>query len=94
LQSLLVFRFLLKRRIPQKQTKPRSLTLHKKAAVGAVNFRQGNAANLTHARADFTPDGWKDFMKHMEGFLDNFYPEDRSQQTASAHKKWAMYQLT
>lgn len=41
-----------------------------KAAIAALNFRQGDAAALAHARADFTPAGWKDFMKHMEGFLD------------------------
>jgi hypothetical protein len=41
-----------------------------KAAVRALNFRQGDIGSLTRAHADFTPDGWKDFMKHMEGFLD------------------------
>ena len=41
-----------------------------KAAIAAVNFRQGDGIGFTHARVDFTPDGWKDFMKHMEGFLD------------------------
>ena len=41
-----------------------------KAAVRAVNFRQGDIAGLTQVRADFTDEGWKDFMKHMEGFLD------------------------
>ena len=40
------------------------------AAVQALNFRQGDIASLTRARADFTPEGWKDFMKHMEGYLD------------------------
>lgn len=42
-----------------------------KVAVAALNFRQGDAAGLNRARADFTADGWKDFMKHMEGFLDD-----------------------
>jgi hypothetical protein len=41
-----------------------------KAAVGALNFRQGDLASLTHARPDFTPEGWADFLKHMQGFLD------------------------
>ena len=40
------------------------------AAVRALNFQQGDIAGFTHARADFTPDGWKAFMKHMEGWLD------------------------
>jgi hypothetical protein len=41
-----------------------------KAAVRAVNFHEGDAESLARARADFTPEGWKDFMKHMEGYLD------------------------
>ena len=40
------------------------------AAVAALNFRQGDAAGLNRSRPDFTINGWKDFMKHMEGFLD------------------------
>ena len=56
---------------PAKADQATIVDFAQKAAVGAVNFRQGNAASLTHARPDFTPDGWKDFMKHMEGFLDD-----------------------
>ena len=41
-----------------------------KAAIAALNFRQGDAAGFNRARDNFTPDGWKDFMKHMVGFLD------------------------
>lgn len=41
-----------------------------KTSIGAVNCRQGDLASLTDAQADFTADGWKGFMKHMEGFLD------------------------
>lgn len=41
-----------------------------KAAVQALNFNQGDIASLTHARTHFTDEGWKDFMKHMEGWLD------------------------
>lgn len=41
-----------------------------KAAIAALNFRQGDAAGFNRARDNFTPDGWKDFMKHMEGFMD------------------------
>jgi hypothetical protein len=40
------------------------------AAIAALNFQQGDAAGFNRARENFTPDGWKDFMKHMEGFLD------------------------
>lgn len=41
-----------------------------KAAIAALNFRQGDAAGFNRARDNFTPDGWKDFMKRMVGFLD------------------------
>ncbi|HEV2492302.1 MAG TPA: hypothetical protein VG204_04435 [Terriglobia bacterium] len=41
-----------------------------KAAVAALNFRQGDATSFNRARADFTADGWKDFLTHMQGFLD------------------------
>jgi hypothetical protein len=47
-----------------------TLAFAQKAAVQALNFRQGDAASLTQSRRDFTGDGWKDFMKHMEGWLD------------------------
>lgn len=40
------------------------------AAIAALNFRQGDAAGFTRARDTFTPDGWKDFTQHMQGFLD------------------------
>lgn len=41
-----------------------------KAAVAAVNFRQGDQAGFSRSRADFTADGWKDFLRHNQGFLD------------------------
>ncbi len=41
-----------------------------KAAVQALNFRQGDLESLTAARADFTPEAWQEYMRHMEGFLD------------------------
>jgi hypothetical protein len=40
------------------------------AAVRALNFEQGDAQSLSKSRADFTPQGWDDFMKTMQGFLD------------------------
>jgi len=42
----------------------------KKAAVHSLNFTQGDLASLTSARPDFTPEGWSEFMNHMNGFLD------------------------
>lgn len=35
-----------------------------------MNFRQGDLAGFEKLRVDFTPEGWKDFLRHMEGFLD------------------------
>jgi hypothetical protein len=40
------------------------------AAIQAVNFRQGDIDGFTRARANFTPDGWADYLKRMQGFLD------------------------
>lgn len=48
----------------------RAIVSVQKAAVAALNFPQGDAAAFNRARADFTADGWKDFLAHMEGFLD------------------------
>lgn len=42
-----------------------------KAAIATLNFQQGDAGGFNRARDNFTPDGWKDFMKHMVGFLDH-----------------------
>ena len=41
-----------------------------KMAVAALNFRQGDANGFNRARANFTLNGWKEFVKHMEGYLD------------------------
>lgn len=40
------------------------------AAMRALNFRQGNLESLTAVRSDFTPEAWQEYMKHLEGFLD------------------------
>ena len=40
------------------------------AALRAVNFAQGDLASLTRAQSDFTPEGWRAFMKRLDGFLD------------------------
>ena len=46
------------------------MTLAQRAAVRAVNFTQADAAGFTGNRGDFTDDAWKDFINHMQGFLD------------------------
>lgn len=40
------------------------------AAVAAVNFSEGDATAFNHSRSEFTPDGWRDFVKAMTSFLD------------------------
>jgi hypothetical protein len=41
-----------------------------KAAVRALHFTQGDAQSLRRARADFTPEAWDEFIKQMQGFID------------------------
>ena len=41
-----------------------------KIAIAALNFRQGDTSGFNRARANFTLNGWKEFVKHMEGYLD------------------------
>jgi hypothetical protein len=55
---------------PVKTDQAAIVAFAQKAAVRALDFRQGDIASLTQARADFTPEGWKEFMKYMEGWLD------------------------
>ena len=55
---------------PAKADQGTVVRVAEKAAIAALNFRQGDAASLARARADFTPEGWQDFMKHMAGFVD------------------------
>jgi hypothetical protein len=40
------------------------------AAVRAMNFRQGDTEGWKRGRPDFTPEGWTEFVKHMQGWLD------------------------
>jgi hypothetical protein len=41
-----------------------------KAVVRALDYKQGDRASLMDAKPDFTADGWKEFMKRMDGWLD------------------------
>jgi len=42
-----------------------------KAVVRALNFDRGDLERLRAARSDFTPEGWREFMKHLDGWLDD-----------------------
>jgi hypothetical protein len=55
---------------PAKTDQAAIVAFAQKAAVRALDFRQGDIGSLTRARVDFTTEGWRDFMKHMEGWLD------------------------
>ena len=39
------------------------LAFIKQAAERALDFTEGNIASLNDARDDFTPDGWRSFVK-------------------------------
>ena len=49
-----------------------------KAAVRALGYTHGDRATLLDARDDFTPEGWRAFMKRMDGFLDAAGAPDHS----------------
>jgi len=40
------------------------------ASLRALNFVQGNIMSLVDAQDDFTPQGWSEFMKKLNGWLD------------------------
>jgi hypothetical protein len=40
------------------------------AVARTLNFKQGDAAGLQRARDDFSQQGWNEFIKTMNGFLD------------------------
>jgi hypothetical protein len=43
----------------------------KKAAVRSLNFQEGDVHSLADAQINFTPEAWREFMNHMNGFLDD-----------------------
>jgi hypothetical protein len=55
---------------PERRDQDTIIASAQDAAVRAVNFRQGDAEGWKRGRRDFTPDGWKEFVKHMQGWLD------------------------
>jgi hypothetical protein len=43
-----------------------------KAAVPrALNYEQGNRGSLIDAQDDFTPEAWSEFMKRLQGYVDD-----------------------
>ena len=43
----------------------------KKVVVQALDYEQGDRESLMDAKDDFTEGGWGEFMKRMDGWLDN-----------------------
>lgn len=41
------------------------------ASVRALNFTQGDRASLQDARSDFSSAGWSQFLKSLDGFVDD-----------------------
>jgi hypothetical protein len=54
----------------QPPTSRAAFELIQKAAVRALSFNQGDTQSLKRARTDFTPEGWNEFMKWMQEFVD------------------------
>jgi hypothetical protein len=42
-----------------------------KTVVAALSFQQGDLASFNRAHDNFTPKGWDEFIKTMQGFLDS-----------------------
>ena len=55
---------------PTKLHQSKAVAIAQEAAIAALTFRQGDASSFARARDNFTSEGWKDFKKRMEGFLD------------------------
>ncbi|MBZ5591119.1 MAG: hypothetical protein LAP39_02715 [Acidobacteriia bacterium] len=47
------------------------VALAQKAVVRALDYKQGDRESLMDAQDDFTEGGWSEFMKRMDGWLDD-----------------------
>ena len=92
--------FLVGPALPQTASDREIAGFAEKAAIRALNFKQGDLASLMDAREDFTPEGWARFMKSLAGFLDEKgAPKFTSEFIASGSASWVgrvngMVQLT
>ena len=48
-----------------------AIVFAEKAVQRALDYEQGNRATLVDAQNDFTPEGWAEFMKWLDGFIDD-----------------------
>ena len=58
--------------VPQSTTDQAAILNSAQGAVArALNYDQGDSRSLIDAENDFTVDGWREFMKRMDGWLDD-----------------------
>lgn len=63
-----------------------SADLIEKTVVAALTFQQNDLPSLQKAQSNFTAEGWAEFMKKMQGFLDtNGAPTFTSTFVPAAH---------
>ncbi len=55
---------------PSQADQARIVRWSEDAAVAALKFRMGDLRSFNRAQPDFTPEGWKAYVKHMDGYLD------------------------
>lgn len=57
--------------VPSSSDQSLDIATARQMVITVMNFREGDTAGLRGARPAFTADGWQDFMKRMQGFLDD-----------------------
>jgi hypothetical protein len=69
---------------PPVQTAPDIPGFVRTAVARALNYNQGDRPSLVDAQDDFTTDAWREFMRRMDGWLDeNGAPLGNSSFTAT-----------
>jgi hypothetical protein len=48
-----------------------AIAFAEKAVPRALDYEQGKRASLVDAKDDFTPEGWTELMKWLDGFIDD-----------------------
>src|SRR5262245_45275331 len=57
--------------VPLEAKDQAAIKFAQQAVVRALDYSQGDRWSLIDARDDFTEEGWREFMKRMEGWLDS-----------------------
>lgn len=69
--TIFVFGFTPVQVLAEGQAKPESVQYAELATGRALNFIQGDLVSLLDAKDDFTSQGWGEFMKVLDGWLDD-----------------------